>query len=153
MNNGEKSDKEKPELVFADLETGRVFRPLVYAVTRNLVEDYMETVGDANPLYKDDQAAKAVGLEKPMAPPGLAATYSRLSYLQDHSMPSGGVLAKQEFEFHGPIPIGESLTVTARVAESYEDKKGRKRVNFLIEAKDHNGDPVSITRLYAIWPK
>ena len=153
MNNPEKNDNEKQELVFADLETGRAFQPLSYAVTQYLVKEYLETVGDANPLYNDDEAAKTAGLEEPMAPPGLAAIYSRLSYLQDHTMPSGGVLAKQEFEFHGTIPIGKSLTVTARVAESYEDEKGRKRVNFLIEAKDHNGDLVSITRLYAIWPK
>jgi acyl dehydratase len=126
---------------------------LAYAVTRDLVKDYMETIGDSNPLYHDDEVAKGAGLEEPVGPPGLAAIYSRLSYLQDHTMPSGGVLAKQEFEFHGPIPIGKHLTVTARVAESYEDEKGRKRVNFLIEAKDYNGNSVSVTRLYAIWPK
>jgi acyl dehydratase len=153
MSNPEKNDSGKRELVFKDLETGRVFRPLVYPVTEELVKDYMETMGDANPLYHDDEAAKAAGLEATTGPPGLAAIYSRLSYLQDHAMPSGGVLAKQEFVFHAPFPIGKSLTVTARVAESYEDEKGRKRVNFLIEAKDHTGDSVSMTTLYAIWPK
>ena len=114
---------------------------------------HIEIVGDENLLYSDGEAAKNVGLDAPFAPPGLAAIYSRLSYLQDHSMPSGGVLAKQEFEFHGPIPVGESLSVTARVDESYVDKKERKRVNFLIEAKDYKGDLVSVTRLFAIWPK
>jgi acyl dehydratase len=153
MNKPQNHDSERPELVFSDLETGRAFRPLSYSVTSELVEDYIETVGDRNPLYSDKDTAKAAGLETPFAPPGLAAIYSRLSYLQDHSMPSGGVLAKQEFEFHGPISIGERLTVIARVSESYVDEKERKRVNFLIEAKNHNGGTVSITRLYAIWPK
>ena len=153
MNKPERNDSGKPELVFEDLETGRAFRPLAYPVTQELVKDYIMTIGDANPLYNDYETAKAAALAEPIAPPGLAAIYSRLSYLQDHAMPSGGVLAKQEFEFQGPIPIGKSLTVTARVAESYVDKKERKRVNFLIEAKDYNGNPVSITRLYAIWPK
>ena len=153
MDNLENGNNKKPELVFADLETGRKFRTLSYLVTQEHVSEYMEILGDRNKLYYDREAANALGLEAPIAPPGLAAIYSRLSYLQDHSMPSGGVLAKQEFEFHGPIPIGESLAVTARVAESYEDKKGRKRVNFLVEAKDHKGKPVSVTRLYAIWPK
>ena len=153
MNDPEKSNNEKQDLLFVDLETGRAFRPLSYPVTPELVADYIETVGDQNPLYSEGGAAKAAGLDAPFAPPGLAAIYSRLSYLQDHTMPSGGVLAKQEFEFHGPIPIGERLTVTARVSESYVDKKERKRVNFLIEAKDHKGRIVSTTRLYAIWPK
>jgi acyl dehydratase len=153
MNDSEKNNDEKPDLVFADLETGRAFRPLNYPVTRGLVADYMATVGDENPLYSDSEAARAAGMEGAFAPPGLAAIYSRLSYLQDHNMPSGGVLAKQEFEFHRPIPLDENLTVTARVAESYVDKKDRRRVNFLIEAKDYRGDMVSTTRLYAIWPK
>jgi acyl dehydratase len=153
MDNREQNSSKKPDLVFSDLESGREFRPLSYPVTRDLVEGYMETVGEANPLYEDDEAAKAAGLKNPMAPPGLAAIYSRLSYLQDHDMPSGGVLAKQEFEFHNPIPVGESLTVKARVSESYVDEKGRKRVNFLIEAEDKNDAAVSTTRLYAIWPK
>lgn len=153
MRDQEKDNKEKPELVFSDLKAGREFRPLDYQVTRDLVRDFMEIIGDDNPLYTDAQAAKAAGLQRPMAPPGLAAIYSRLSYLQDHEMPSGGVLAKQGFEFHGPIPIGETLAVKAKVSQSYVDEKGRKRVNFLIEARDHEGNPVSTTRLFAIWPK
>ncbi|MBW1681873.1 MAG: MaoC family dehydratase N-terminal domain-containing protein [Deltaproteobacteria bacterium] len=153
MHNQEENNTDKSELVFSDLNPGREFRPLFYSVTQDLVKDYLETVGDTSLLYKDLEAAKAAGLQECMAPPGLAAIYSRLSYLQDHEMPSGGVLAKQEFEFHGPIPIGETLAVKAKVSQSYVDEKGRKRVNFLIEARDHEGNPVSTTRLFAIWPK
>jgi acyl dehydratase len=146
----EEDGTQKPELGFADLGPGVSFRHLSYSVTPELVAEYVETVGDRNPLYGVKEAAES---KMPLAPPGLAAIYSRLSYLQDHTMPSGGVLAGQEFEFHGPIPIGHALKVTARVSESYVDEKGRKRVNFVIEAKDHEGRPVSTTRLRAIWPK
>jgi len=153
VNDTREHEREKPELVFSELETGKVFRELAYPVTEELVGEYVGVVGDANALYRDGGAAERAGLDGPIAPPGLAAIYSRLSYLQDHGMPSGGVLAKQEFEFHRPIPIGYPLKVKARVFESYVDEKGRKRVNFLIEAEDHEGNPVSTTRLYAIWPK
>jgi acyl dehydratase len=136
------SQENKPELLFADLPIGRTFRPLDYPVTQELVREFMETVGDRHPLYQKD-----------LAPPGLAAIYARLSYLQDHSMPSGGVLAKQEFEFQNPVQIGDTLRVQARVVESLLDEKERKRVTFLIEAQDQKGMPVSTIRLYAIWPK
>jgi len=136
------SQENKPELLFADLAAGRTFKPLEYPVTRELVRDFMETVGDRHPLYS-----------KGLAPPGLAAVYARLSYLQDHTMPSGGVLARQEFEFQNPVRVGDTLRVQARVAGSYLDEKQRKRVNFLIEAQDQKGTPVSTIRLYAIWPK
>ncbi len=134
--------KNKPELLFADLPVGRTFRPLNYPITRKLVREFMETVGDRHPLYQED-----------LAPPGLAAIYARLSYLQDHTMPSGGVLAKQEFEFENPAKIGDTLKVQAQVTESLLDEKERKRVTFLIEAQDEKGKPVSTIRLYAIWPK
>jgi acyl dehydratase len=153
VNQKESSNQERQELVFSELQEGRVFRTLEFKVTEDLVEQYMEAVGDRHPLYWDEIYAKDGPFGTSIGPPGLAAIYSRLSYLQDHSMPSGGVLAKQEFEFNGPIRVGETLRVTAWVVERFTDKKQRKRVNFLIEAKNQEGDPVSITRLYAIWPK
>ncbi len=136
------NQENKPELLFADLPAGRTFKILEYPVTQELIQEFMETVGDRDPLY-----------QKGVAPPGLAAIYARLSYLQDHAMPSGGVLAKQEFEFQNPVKIGDTLKVQARVVESYLDEKERKRVNFSIEAKDQKGMPVSMIRLHAIWPK
>jgi acyl dehydratase len=136
------NQENKPELMFADLPAGRTFKTLEYPVTREMVQEFMEAVGDRDSLY-----------QKGFAPPGLAAIYARLSYLQDHTMPSGGVLAKQEFEFQNPAKIGDTLKVQAKVIESYLDEKERKRVNFLIEAQDQKGMPVSTIRLHAIWPK
>lgn len=136
---------EKPELLFSDLPVGRSFRPLAFQVTRQLVDEFIDTVGDRNPLYS--------ALEAAIAPPGLAAIYARLSYLQDHAMPPGGVLAKQEFEFHHPIRVGETIQITAKVIESRLDEKQRKRVTFFIEVKNPDGLVTSEIRLYAIWPK
>jgi acyl dehydratase len=144
MTENQKSAEEKPELLYADLQEGRAFRALVYPITKELVADFMDTVGDGNPLYAGDAQ---------LAPPGLVAIYARASYLQDHAMPSGGILAKQEFEFHNAARIGDTLTVRAAVVERYVDKKERKRVDFLIRAETQDGQQVSTTRLYAIWPK
>ena len=153
MNNEERMNEEKPDLIFSDLQSGRTFRTLVYPISEKLIDDYMETVGDRHPYYWDKERSKSGPFATLIAPPGLAAIYSRLSYLQDHTMPSGGVLAKQEFEFKGPIRIGDTLSVKAQVVESYVDQKDRKRVNFLIEAENQNKEPISSTRLFAIWPK
>lgn len=145
--NDDKQEKEKPELVFADLSLGREFRPLEYPVTQEVVRDFIEVVGDNHPLYTHSDPGKA------LAPPGLAAIYARSSYLQDHTMPSGGILAKQEFEFLNPVKIGDTLTVKAKVTESLQDEKGRKRVTFLINAKNGKGQDVCAVTLGAIWPK
>lgn len=134
--------ENKPELLFHDLPVGRTFKTLEYPLTWERVLEFMETVGDHHPSY-----------QRGLAPPGLAAVYARLSYLQDHTMPSGGILAKQEFEFLNTAQIGDTLKVKARVIESLLDEKERKRVTFLIEAQDQRGMPVSTIRLHAIWPK
>ena len=146
-------NEEKPELVFADLPEGRTFRTLQYPITQALVNQYMEIIGDRNPLYLEASTAGKTSPGAPLAPPGLAAIYARLSYLQDYSMPSGGVLAKQEFDFVGPLRIGDDLQVKAKVVASHLDQKQRKRVAFQIEARNPSGDLVSVIRLEAIWPK
>jgi len=153
MSDKEKAVGDKPELVFADLPVGRRFRPLEYHITKELLDNYIETVGDMHPLYTNEAAAKKGPLASPIAPPGLAAIYARLSYLQDHTMPSGGVLVKQEFHFLGPMRIGDTLKIQAEVDESYIDKKERNRVNFLIKAENRKDEPISAVRLYLIWPK
>ncbi len=113
----------------------------------------MDVVGDYHPLYFDEELARRFSLPAPIAPPGLAAIYARWSYLQDYSMPSGGILAKQEFAFHAPVHIGDVLEVKAQVKESYLDDKGRKRVRFFIEAKNKEEKLISTVVLSAIWPK
>lgn len=145
--------QEKPELVFRDLIPGRIFRPLKYPLTEEKIYQYMETVGDRHPLYSELQAARRKGLDFCLAPPGLAAVYARLSYLQDHSMPPGGILLKQEFQFHSPARVGDVLEVRAKVEEAFVDEKERKRITFLIEAHREGGERVSTIRLYAVWPK
>jgi len=144
-------DDNKPELLFEDLPEGRVFRPMVFDINRERVNMFMETVGDHHHLYWDEDAAKSLG--GTIAPPGLAAVFARLSYLQDNTMPSGGILAKQEFDFQASAKVGDTLTVQARVFESYVDKKGRRRVNFLIQASNQDRKEICLIRLYAIWPK
>lgn len=141
-------NEEKPELIFDDLTLGREFRPLEFSVNEDRVAQYMEVVGDRHHLYRDSNRAGGA-----VAPPGLAAVFARLSYLQDHSMPSGGVLAKQEFEFQSPVKVGDVLTVLAHVFERYLDDKGRRRVNFKIRAFNGDREQVCLIRLYAIWPK
>jgi acyl dehydratase len=138
---------EKPELVFSDLNVGKKFRTLTYPVTRDLVRTFIDVVGDDNPLYEKGLKEGAI------APPGLAAIYARLSYLQDHVMPAGGVLAKQEFEFAVPIRVGDTLAVNAEVVESYVDEKARKRVTQLIHARNQKHEVVTTIRLSVIWPK
>lgn len=142
----------KPELLLKDLQPEREFPPFLFKITSEMVKQFMETTGDQNPIYYDEQAAKKAGFDWPIAPPALANIFGRQAYLRDYVMPGGGILARQDIEFFYPARIGETLTVTPRVIERYT-KKEKNFVTIESTARNEDGRIVAIVRVNAIWPK
>jgi len=143
---------EQPELLYDDLQLGREFPVFEYPVTPELVDLFIGATGDDNPLYKDAARCKAEGLSGVLAPTGLAGIFGRLSYLQNHRMPPGGILAKQEMDFLNPFYVGETLQVQAAVVDRMI-KKEKKYVTIESVAKRPDGEKVAVVRVTAIWPK
>ena len=143
---------ELPELLYEDLQLGKEFPVFEYPITEELVDKFIAATGDENPLYKDEALCKKQGLASRLAPAGLAGIFGRLSYLQHHRMPPGGILARQEMEFLGPFYVGETLRVCARVTERYL-KKDKNYVTIESEAQRPDGEKVVVVRVTAIWPK
>jgi acyl dehydratase len=141
-----------PELLYEDLPLGKEFPALEYPVTEELVDKFIGATRDDNPLYKDSEHCRKQGYAAALAPSGLAGIFGRLSYLQHHRMPPGGILAKQEMEFLGPFYVGETLTVRARVAERFI-KKEKNFVTIESVAERPDGERVAVIRVTAIWPK
>ena len=152
FNNGEGIPIQKPELLLKDLELGREFSPFEFKITKEMVKDFMDTTGDYNPFYYDEQAAKAAGFAGPIAPPALANIFGRQAYLQDYIMPGGGILARQDLEFFFPARVGETLTIVAQVIERYV-KREKNYVTIQSIARNEEERVVAIVRVNAIWPK
>lgn len=142
---------EKPELKYEDLEVGRAFRRMRFAVTRELVDRYVAIVGDDNPLYAAAEAEPDGTALPGLTPPGLWGVWGRQSYLQDHRMPGGGVLAGEDLVFIKPVTVGQVLDIEARVVERYV-RKGRGNVIFEVAATDDDGMLCGIVRITAVWP-
>ena len=140
-----------PELRYDDLTPGRIFRPMAFAITDDLVAQYLDVMGDRNPLYEHDEAARAAGLDGRVAPVGLWGVWGRAAYLRDHRMPGGGVLAGEDVVYVKPARVGDVLSVQARVVDRYV-KKERGRVLFETAAHDSSGALCGIVRISAIWP-
>jgi acyl dehydratase len=143
---------ELPELLYEDLQLDKEFPVLEYPITRELVDKFIDTTNDDNPLYNDEELCKEQGLLSTLAPTGLAGIFGRLSYLQHHRMPPGGILAKQEMQFLGPFYVGDTLQVRARVTERFT-KKERNFVTIESVAERAEGEQVAVVRVTAIWPK
>ena len=143
---------ELPELLYEDLPLGKAFPVFEYPVTRELVDKFIDATKDDNPLYRDEGLCREQGLPATLAPTGLAGIFGRLSYLQHHRMPPGGILAKQEMQFLRPFYVGDTLQVRARVTERYT-KKERNFVTIESVAERAENEQVAVVRVTAIWPK
>ncbi len=143
---------ELPELLYEDLQLHKEFPVLEYPITRKLVDRFIEATGDDNPLYSAEERCTNEGLPGALGPTGLAGIFGRLSYLQHHRMPPGGILAKQEMEFLNPFYVGDTLQIRARVTERYR-RKERDYVTIETVAEREGGEKVAVVRVTAIWPK
>ena len=101
---------------------GRSFPPSEpYEVSRVKIREFADAIGDRNPLYRDQEAAKAAGYPDVIAPPtfpivvslgnaGLADPDLGLNYAMV-------VHGEQRFEYTRPLRAGDVVTCTATITE------------------------------------
>ncbi|NKZ02572.1 MaoC family dehydratase N-terminal domain-containing protein [Actinomadura latina] len=101
---------------------GRSFPPSdPYEVSRVKIREFADAIGDRNPIYRDQEAAKAAGYPDVIAPPtfpivvslgnaGLADPDLGLNYAMV-------VHGEQRFEYTRPLRAGDVVTCTATITE------------------------------------
>ena len=95
-------------------------------VTAAAVRDYCEALGETNPLFTDEEAAKKGPHGRLCAPPSFAVTFRNGRHFHQHVPRFGrsGFDAGKDVEFIRPIFIGDQITLSSHVKEIYE-KTGR----------------------------
>jgi acyl dehydratase len=96
---------------------GRESAPVVVEVERGHIRRFAEAIGDANPIYVDEEAARAAGHPRIPAPPTFAIALRA-------NDPRGGIEldwrkllhGEQELLFTRPIYAGDRLTIVGRIA-------------------------------------
>jgi hypothetical protein len=66
-------------------------------------------------------------------------------------IPAGSVLAKQELEFHGVLPVDSEVAITVWVGKK-EVKRERPFVTIEFDVRDAAGAPVVTGRKIIVWP-
>ena len=101
---------------------GRVYPPTPpYEVGREKIREFADAIGDANPAYRDQAAAKALGYSDVIAPPTFPIVMSMRAAHQVVLDPDFGldyskvVHGEQQFRYTRPIQAGDVLQVTVRV--------------------------------------
>jgi acyl dehydratase len=100
---------------------GRTFPPSEpYEVSRVKIKEFADAIGDPNPIYRDQDAAKAAGYPDVIAPPtfpivislgGASLTDPELG--MNYAMILHG---EQRFEYHRPLRAGDVVVTESTIA-------------------------------------
>ncbi len=95
-------------------------------VKADWIQHYCKVVGETNPLYVDEDAAKQGPFGGIIAPPSYAVTFRNGRHFFEHVPRFGrrGFDAGKDVEFVAPIRPGDKITLSSAVKEIYE-KTGR----------------------------
>lgn len=111
--------------------------PLVVEVEKWQLRFFAKAVGETNPIYFDEAAARAAGHPSILAPPTYAVTLS-LCEADPYARYRGLGIdwcrmlhAQQGFEYFAPIYAGDLIRFESRIVDFIERRQGR--LKFLIE--------------------
>lgn len=130
---------------------GRESEPVVQEVERSAIRRFADALGDPNPAYQDEAAARAAGHPTLVAPPTFPVALTANERFR-HSLDLGtrNVLhGEQVIETLRPLVAGDRITVTSRVADVQERTGPSGTMDFLVledEGRDDKGELVFRTR-------
>lgn len=104
--------------------------PLTVAVEPFQLRLFAKAAGEINPIYLEEEAAKAAGYRNILAPPTFANALSLSKPEPFEGFAEMGIeLAKvlhgeQKFQYFAPICAGDSITLQDEITDIYDKKDG-----------------------------
>ena len=127
---------------------GRKYPPTPpYEVGREKIREFADAIGDQSPVYRDPEAARALGYPDVIAPPTFPIVLSMRAGTQVVFDPELGldysrvVHGEQRFVYTRPVRAGDRLTVTVSV-ESIRSAAGNDLLTTRGEVATVDGEPV-----------
>jgi len=130
---------------------GRESEPVVHEIEKGAIRRFAEALGDPNPIYVDEPAARAAGYPTLVAPATFAVALTSSERFR-HSLDLGtrSILhSEQQFEYARPIVAGDRITVRSKVADVQERAGASGPMDVIViedEARDDAGALVLRTR-------
>ncbi|MHC1567662.1 MAG: FAS1-like dehydratase domain-containing protein [Candidatus Syntropharchaeia archaeon] len=122
---------------------GKEAGPYVYIVWDKKFQQFANAVGDKNPVYFDEEAAKKAGYDGIIAPPAFANAPFAISVwpsIELSGIPTEKLLhGAQEFEYISPLKPTEKLTTRFKITDISE-KKGMYFVTVDGETVNERGE-------------
>ena len=134
---------------------GRESEPVIHEVEKNAIRRFAEALGDPNPIYVDETAARAAGYPSLVAPPTFPVSLASNERFR-HSLDLGtrNILhGEQSFEYARPIVAGDRITVRSKVADVQERAGASGPMDVILiedEGRDDKNELVFRTRAMLI---
>src|SRR5512133_41252 len=134
---------------------GRESEPAVIEVEKGAIRRFAEALGDPNPIYTDEVAARAAGYPALVAPPTFPVVLTSNERFR-HSLDLGtrSILhGDQQFEYARPVLAGDRITVRSRVADVQERAGASGAMDVIViedEGRDERNELVFRTRAMLI---
>ena len=126
---------------------GRSSPPTLNEVEKGAIRRFAEALGDFNPMYYDEEYARAAGYPTIVAPPTFPASFHSAADLRE--LLGVGIKsllhAEQAFEYERPIFAGDRIYVATRVAEVLERTGPAGKMDVAViedEGRDEEGNLV-----------
>jgi acyl dehydratase len=133
---------------------GHTFKPFTTTVEAGRIRLFCKAIGEEDPIYQDEAAAKAAGYRAIPVPPTALQTITnddpdKGALLRLLGVDIGLILhGEQHYEYLAPVHVGDRITCQARVLDIYDKKGGA--LWFVVsemEMKDaSSGKPVAKAR-------
>jgi acyl dehydratase len=116
---------------------GRTTTPQTVDVEKGRLKFFAKAIGETDPVYTDEAAARAAGYKALPAPPTFAfclemETNSLWDNIAAMGVPVGKILhGSQTFKYHASICAGDRVTFQTKVSDVYDKKGGA--LEFIVE--------------------
>ncbi|MDH4007352.1 MAG: MaoC family dehydratase N-terminal domain-containing protein [Desulfuromonadales bacterium] len=132
---------------------GRISKPHTVEVEKGRLKFFAKAIGETNPIYTDESAARAAGYRSLPAPPTFSFSLDLeqddpFGDLTEMGISLGKLLhGEQNFTYHAPICAGDTITLQSKVVDIYDKKGGA--LEFLVQdysLKNQDGQLVAEMR-------
>jgi acyl dehydratase len=118
---------------------GYAFEPYTYTVERGKIREFIEAIGDGNPIYVDPKAAAEEGFQDTPLPPTFATAIDFwggpdfFELCEQLELNMLKVLhGEQEYQYFGDIYPGDTITAVTKVVDAKTKSGGSGGMNIFV---------------------
>jgi 3-hydroxybutyryl-CoA dehydratase len=113
---------------FDDVEIGQEWETLGRTITQADIVNFAGLSGDFNPIHMDHEFAKSTPFRQPIAHGLLILAMSSGLGMNTPPMRTLAFLGIRDWQFKGPVFIGDTIRVRSKVVEKESRARGRRGV-------------------------